>query len=53
MGKKSMEGNGMTVACVGPADKRRLGAKCWAIRAGFEEGRAHWRWYELEFGTTT
>jgi hypothetical protein len=42
--KNSMVSNGLTVvACVGPTDKRRLGAKCWTIRAGFE--------VELEFGT--
>jgi hypothetical protein len=31
-GKNSMERNGLTVACVGPTDKRRLGAKFWTIR---------------------
>jgi hypothetical protein len=35
MGKNSMEGNGLPVACIG--------AKCWTTRAGFEEGREmHW-----------
>jgi hypothetical protein len=43
MGKNSMESSGLTVSCVGPTDKRRLGSKCWTNRAGFEG--------ELEFGT--
>jgi hypothetical protein len=37
-GKNYMERNGLTVACVGPTDKRRLGAKFWTTRPGFEEG---------------